>query len=176
MAPKWFDHWTTWAGPPIGWRNVWNMRWRAPGQEVDQRGHAQRLCKKIAKHTVWTGKTPWIMVDGRSWWSLGDDQDGGWMSVSSGSVSPGWFRTKGRKTVVVVVLLLEYITVLGYDHACKSMWCYDSVGSLSKHMTCHMFRFLSIPSRSCKGHRSKTANIKILSANPKHICSRHWLT
>jgi len=34
----------------IGWRNVWNMRWRAPDQEVDQRGHGKRLCKKIAKH------------------------------------------------------------------------------------------------------------------------------
>jgi len=30
----------------IGWRNVWNMRWRAPDQEVDQRGHEERLCKK----------------------------------------------------------------------------------------------------------------------------------
>ena len=30
----------------IGWRNVWNMRWRASDQEVDQRGHGQRLCKK----------------------------------------------------------------------------------------------------------------------------------
>jgi len=26
------------------------MRWRAPDQEVDQRGHEERLCKKIAKH------------------------------------------------------------------------------------------------------------------------------
>jgi len=25
------------------------MRWRAPDQEVDQRGHGKRLCKKIAK-------------------------------------------------------------------------------------------------------------------------------
>ena len=26
------------------------MRWRAPDQEVDQTGHGERLCKKIAKH------------------------------------------------------------------------------------------------------------------------------
>jgi len=26
------------------------MRWRAPDQEVDQRGCGERLCKKIAKH------------------------------------------------------------------------------------------------------------------------------
>jgi len=28
-------------------RNIWNMRWRAPDQEVDQRGHGKRLYKKI---------------------------------------------------------------------------------------------------------------------------------
>jgi len=31
---------------------IWNMRWRAPDQEVDQRGHGKRLCKKIAKHVI----------------------------------------------------------------------------------------------------------------------------
>jgi len=36
----------------IGRRNVWNMRRRAPDQEVDQRGHGERLCKKIAKHVI----------------------------------------------------------------------------------------------------------------------------
>jgi len=34
----------------IGQRNVWNIRWRAPDQEVDQRGLGKRLCKKIVKH------------------------------------------------------------------------------------------------------------------------------
>jgi len=32
----------------IGRRNVWNMRWMAPNQEVDQRGHGevvQKDCK-----------------------------------------------------------------------------------------------------------------------------------
>ena len=32
----------------IGWRNVWNM---APDQEVDQRGHGERLCKKRLPRT-----------------------------------------------------------------------------------------------------------------------------
>jgi len=27
-------------------------RWMAPDQEVDQRGHGERLCKKIAKHVI----------------------------------------------------------------------------------------------------------------------------
>jgi len=30
----------------------WNMGWRAPDQEVDHRGHGERLCKKIAKHVI----------------------------------------------------------------------------------------------------------------------------
>jgi len=33
-------------------KKLWNMRWRAPDQEVDQRGHGNRLCKKIAKHVI----------------------------------------------------------------------------------------------------------------------------
>ena len=38
-----------------------------PDQGVDQRGHGERLCKKIAKHIIWTGSMLWIVVDGRSW-------------------------------------------------------------------------------------------------------------
>ena len=34
---------------------------------------------------------------------LNDDQDGGWVNVSSGTGSPRQSRTKGRKTIVVVV-------------------------------------------------------------------------
>jgi len=34
---------------------------------VYQRGHGQRLCKKIAKHAIWTGRMLRIVVDGRSW-------------------------------------------------------------------------------------------------------------
>jgi len=30
----------------IGSRNVWSMNWRDPDQEVDQRGLAERFCKK----------------------------------------------------------------------------------------------------------------------------------
>jgi len=43
------------------------MRWRAPDQEVDQRGHGERLFKKIAKHVISTGRKLWIVVDRRSW-------------------------------------------------------------------------------------------------------------
>jgi len=61
------------------WRNECSMKWRAPDQEVDQRGHGERLCKKIAKHEIWTGRMLWIVVDGTSWWRLDDDQDSGWV-------------------------------------------------------------------------------------------------
>jgi len=46
---------------------IWNMRWRAPDQEVDQRGHGKRLCKRIAKHIIWTRRMLWIVVDWRIW-------------------------------------------------------------------------------------------------------------
>ena len=36
-------------------------------------------------------------------WMMDDDQDGESVSVSSGTSSPGYCRTNGRKTVVVVV-------------------------------------------------------------------------
>jgi len=45
----------------------------------------------------------WIVVDGRNWQRLDDDQYGGWVSVSSGTGSSGQSRTKGHKTVVVVL-------------------------------------------------------------------------
>jgi len=48
---------------PIGWRNVWNMRLRAPDQEVDQRGHGKRLSKKIAKHVIWTRRMLWATIN-----------------------------------------------------------------------------------------------------------------
>jgi len=35
-----------------------------------------------------------------------DDEDGGWVSVSSGTGSPRKSRTNGRKTVVVVFVVL----------------------------------------------------------------------
>jgi len=38
---------------------------------------------------------------------LDDDQDGVWVSVSSGTGSPGQTWTKGRKTVAVVVVVSE---------------------------------------------------------------------
>ena len=41
--------------------------WWEVVQQVDQRGHGQRLCKKIAKHAIWTRRMLSIVVDGRSW-------------------------------------------------------------------------------------------------------------
>jgi len=32
-----------------------------------RKGHGKRLCKKIAKHVIWTRRMLWIVVDGRSW-------------------------------------------------------------------------------------------------------------
>ena len=35
------------------------LRWRAPDQEVDQRGHGETFCKKIVKHVTWTAHAPY---------------------------------------------------------------------------------------------------------------------
>ena len=40
---------------------------------------------------------------------MDDDQDGGWVSVSSGTGSPGWSQAKGHKTVVVVIVV-DYVS------------------------------------------------------------------
>ena len=47
----------------IGWRNVWSMKWRVPGQEVGQRKLGERLWKKTVKHVDWIGRMPRIEVD-----------------------------------------------------------------------------------------------------------------
>jgi len=46
----------------IGWRNVWSMKLRVPGQEVDQRKLGERLWKSV-RHINWTGRMPWIVID-----------------------------------------------------------------------------------------------------------------
>jgi len=87
----------------IGWRNVWNMRWRAPDEEVDQRGRGERLCKKIAKHVIWTGRMLWIVVDGRSWykdWII--RMVGGWMFL----LVPAHLGSPGQRAVKRLLLLL----------------------------------------------------------------------
>ena len=51
---------TTWTevvqqdcrGEDTDWAKKWSMRSRAPDQEVDQKGHGDRLCKKTAKHAI----------------------------------------------------------------------------------------------------------------------------
>ena len=47
-------------------RNIWSMKGRVPGQEVDQRKLGERLWKKTVKHVDWIGRMPWIVVDGGS--------------------------------------------------------------------------------------------------------------
>jgi len=42
--------------------SVFTGHFNSPG-----RGHGKRLCKKIAKHVIWTRRMLWIVVDGRSW-------------------------------------------------------------------------------------------------------------
>jgi len=50
----------------IAWRNVWSMKLRVPGQEVDPRKLGERLWKKTVRHVNWTGRMPWIVMYGGS--------------------------------------------------------------------------------------------------------------
>jgi len=45
---------------------------------------------------------------------VGYDQDGGRVSVSSGTGSPGYSRTTGRKTIVVVVVTSQKLYFQGH--------------------------------------------------------------
>jgi len=60
----------------IGWRNVWSMKWRVPGQEVDQRKLGEKLWKKTVRHINWTGSIPLTVLDG--WSRLGTRRCGLW--------------------------------------------------------------------------------------------------
>jgi len=42
------------------------MKWRVPGQEVDQRELGERLWKKTLRQVSGTKKMPWIVIDGGS--------------------------------------------------------------------------------------------------------------
>jgi len=56
-----------------------------------------------------------IVVDGGGWWRLDGGQDGGWVDVSSGAGSPGWSRTKGHKTTVVIIVLVVKLPTTPYN-------------------------------------------------------------
>ena len=56
---------------------------------------------------------------------LDDDQDGGWVSVSSGTGSPGQSWTKGHKTVVVVVPYLQKKLVGVQRPFSAQIWLYQ---------------------------------------------------
>ena len=86
----------------IGWRNVWNMRWKAPNEEVDQRGHGKKLSRMIAKHIIWMGRMVWIIVD---WMMI--RMVGGWMFL----LLPAHPGSPGQRAVKRL-LLLQFDSVM----------------------------------------------------------------
>jgi len=83
--------------------NVWSMKWTVPGQEVDQRKLGETLWKKTVRHVDWTGRMPWIILDGWSRLGTFDDHDRcEWVNVSSGTGSAGLSQTKSRELCVCV--------------------------------------------------------------------------
>jgi len=89
----------------IGWRNVWSMKWRVPGQEVDQRKLGERLWKKTVEHVDWVWRMPWFVVDGESrlGWLMTTMSVSGWMFllVPAHPGCPGQIP-QSRKTVLCV--------------------------------------------------------------------------
>ena len=89
----------------IGWRNVWSMKWRVPGQEVDQRKLGERLWKRTAEHMDWIRRMPWFVVDGESrlGWLMTTMSVSGWMFLLV-TAHPGCpvQIPQSRKTVVCV--------------------------------------------------------------------------
>ena len=90
----------------IGWRNVWSMKWRAPGQEVDQTKLGERLWKKTVEHVDWIRRMPWFVVDGESTlgWLMTTMSVSGWMFLLVLPAHPGCPGQipQSRKTVVCV--------------------------------------------------------------------------
>jgi len=69
----------------------------------------------------WSMHVHWDMA---MWWitvTVDDELDGGWVSVSSCTGSPGWSRTKGHKTVVVVLLYSD--SELNCVECRQSLYC-----------------------------------------------------
>ena len=84
----------------MAWACVAKRRWRAPDQEVDQRGCGERLCKKIAKHVIWTGRMLWIVVD-KHWMMIRMAGGSMFLLVPAHPGSP-WQRAVKRLLLLVV--------------------------------------------------------------------------
>jgi len=71
------------------------MKWRVPGQEVDQRKLGERLWTNTVKHVDCIGRMPWIVSRWRKQIGMIDDHDEcEWVNVSSGTDSPRFSWTK----------------------------------------------------------------------------------
>ena len=91
------------------------MKWREPGQEVDQRKLGERLWKKTVEHVDWIRRMPWIVVDGESrlGWLMTTMSLSGWMFllVPAYPGCPGQIP-QSHKTVVCVCVMFNHL------HAC----------------------------------------------------------
>jgi len=74
------------------------MKWRLPGQEVDQRKLGDRGKDCQAHEFSREGAVDWIVIDAGSRQGMIDDHDRcEWVNVSSGTDSPELSRTKSRE-------------------------------------------------------------------------------
>ena len=71
----------------------------------------------------WSMHVHWDMA---MWWitmTVDDGQDGGWVSVSSCTGSPGYSRTKGRKTVLCCCTVTVTIKCCRVQTVTESLFC-----------------------------------------------------
>jgi len=115
----------------IGWRNVWTIKWRVPGHEVDQRKLGERLWRKTVRHINWTERMPWIVIDGGSRLGMTDDHDWcEWMNVSSGTGSPRLSRAISKEPYIGCVCVCACVRVcVCWNHLFLEGWlvqnCYE---------------------------------------------------
>ena len=95
------------------------MKWRVPGQEVDQRKLGERLWNKTAEHVDWIRRMPWFVVDGESrlGWLMTTMSVSGWMFllVPAHPGCPGQIP-QSRKTVLCVYVFYQCYCVWNAKH------------------------------------------------------------
>ena len=111
---RWYRHVLRKEDRLIGWRKLWNMRWRSPVQEVDQTGSGERLWKEecqarnlnrqdVMDRSRWN-KKDWMMIR----------MVGGWvfLLVPAHPGSPG--QRAGKRLLLLLLLLLLAVQQLHF--------------------------------------------------------------
>jgi len=105
------------------------MKWKVPGQEVDQGELGERLYKKTVRHINWTRRMPW-MEEADKGWLMTTIGVSGWMFLLV-LAHPGCPRQSPESCEMVVVSVVVVVVVAcgrgsvlfwqHYDTLCTSL-------------------------------------------------------